>query len=121
MALEKGAATAQAVLDFWDSNPGSHNQADWVRSESCGTTRCAAGTALHLHGVSDKEIQDLAGTINFGVLKAAAPLLGLGFHDAQQLFYKCGNASAREAMQWIALGKELDWETIHASNPVIIF
>lgn len=117
MALEKGAATAQAVLDFWDSNPGSHNQADWVRSESCGTTRCAAGTALHLHGVSDEEIQ--GGSTR--ILYAAAPLLGLSFHDAQQLFYVCGNAAAREAMQWIALGKELDWETIHASNPPAIF
>lgn len=113
--MEAGAQTAQAVLAVIESMPQVHNQRAWIAErEGCGTTRCVAGWALHLHGYSDNRIWDLAATLYRGTAKinyVAGQLLGLKVHDAWTLFH-ASNVAAVEALGWIALGKELDWRTI---------
>lgn len=119
MAPEKGIATAAAVLDIAEAKPELHQQCTWVGApNTCGTPRCIAGWAMHLHGYSDEEIWIHAekparrvSSVNY----VAGDLLGLNVRDAYILF-TANNEVALEGLRWVALGKELDWEAISGDS-----
>lgn len=122
MQLEKGPATAAAVLDMVTRFPERHSQGRFT--SPCGTWMCAAGWAAHLHGYSTQQIEALLtpGTTPHPIYvsrylsriaEVAGELLGLdNSYDRHQLFYASGEARAVEALEWIAAGKDLDWEEI---------
>lgn len=77
----------QKVLDQIKLHPEGHEQATY--ENSCGTTRCVAGWALHLHNPTqpiEHTAQDVTGN-PFGSYSAAArQLLGLTREEAEELF-----------------------------------
>ena len=118
MYPEKGQETAQAVFDAITANPELHLQSVWVHEQSCGTRRCVAGWARHLHGHESCTIS-LEGGIPWGkpgsmsvTAIVAADLLQISESDARQLFYRTSNHEALTAIEWLARGKELNWDEI---------
>lgn len=140
--LEKGAATAAAVLDTIREDPSRHDQERWV--SLCGTQACVAGWAAMMHGWGAAQVRSLADTMFSAaqwkelfvmhyprrssdgadtyvapvsrLVEVAAGLLGLEPVDAVTLFYYTNNAEALEALEWIAAGKDLNWDEIGTSR-----
>lgn len=140
--LEKGAATAAAVLETIREDPSRHDQERWV--SFCGTQACAAGWAAMMHGWEAAQVRSLAdqmysaaqwkalfvlhypcpGSDGAGtyvapvsrLVEVAADLLDLEPVDAVTLFYYTNNAEALEALEWVAAGKDLSWDEIGASR-----
>lgn len=91
--------------------PETHNQDGWETQESCGTTRCVAGWAVHFS--EDYDIVNLArfGGNAYPVRKGApeydysfwssagADVLGLSEYEAEYLFFECDNEQAVEFLK----------------------
>jgi hypothetical protein len=109
---ERGAKTAQMVLELIQLHPEMHNQQDWIiqprdpRTTLCHSTLCVAGWAQWLHeGVVCDENADTAG----------ARYLGLDEDDADLLFYS-GNARALAALECVARGEKINWEVVYQNE-----
>lgn len=118
----KGQETAQAIFDAITANPELHTQSVWAYQHDCGTRRCAAGWARHLHGHSYNDINH-EGTTPWSepgsmsiTAHVAADLLQISESDARQLFYRTTNQEALTAIEWLARGKQLNWDEIITSR-----
>lgn len=118
----KGQETAQAIFDAIIANPKQHNQSVWMeRTAHCGTTRCVAGWARHVHGHTDTEISSGAVPAEDypsapANLLTGADLLDISYADARVLFYRTSNEEALTAIEWLARGKKLNWDEILTSR-----
>ena len=99
--------TAQLVLDQIRMHPETHDQRFWTPLHAtvaeCGTVMCVGGWVIYVNGVSLEQF-DYYGT--------ARELLGLSDNDAHNLFYTIDDASAVHALEYLAKGVQIDWETV---------
>lgn len=108
--MNSQSTLAQEIIDYWDAHPGFHEQESWVggkvpyaEDDVCGTTMCAAGTAVFLaHGPSAVK-QTLSGISDMSFAEQARDLLGLNYAESDALFYS-NNEQARNMMQALAIG-----------------
>lgn len=90
----------QETLDYIAAHPDEHDQGDWGEKTDCGTTRCMAGTAIHvtlgckmLFSESDDgwgvaySAQDAQGRHRY-ISELAQELLGVDDEQAEDLFYE---------------------------------
>ena len=116
---------AQIVLNHIELHPEAHNQQAWAsQTHECQTAGCIAGWTVML--VDGWKIEDaeypLAENQRYAVKfftdgnrhpdTRAMELLGLSTTDAEKLFFLHSEATAREALRYIANGKQIDWEKI---------
>lgn len=115
--------TAQAVLHQILMHPETHDQTDWGWGRAidgsldyhCGTIACVGGWAIRVNGITDsRQIPGdkslLVGRLLFSTAK---DLLGLGTKDADRLFYTTTDEQAIHALEYLANGKEIDWEDVY--------
>jgi hypothetical protein len=93
--------------------PQLHDQRAWWGVETCGTTYCVGGWALHFTNPDqslEQTATDLVGWDDEGdsVARAARTLLGLDPHEAHQLFYDTENEQATALVRYYASGGEGD-------------
>ena len=112
---------AQAVLNVIQNHPERHDQANWGEHTDCGTTMCVAGHIAYMNGVADfrevleepyRTILYMKPEIHMDFDDYAGDKLNLPEWDRELLFYDCNEDQAIEALEYIAAGKEIDWETI---------
>lgn len=110
---ERGAKTAQAVLELIRLYPELHDQTEWVmtpeiaaryQSNKCGTTLCVAGWTQWLHEgrVTEDDADD-----------RAAAYLELDHHNADALFYSNDEHAVR-ALEYVARGEQIDWDAVRS-------
>jgi hypothetical protein len=79
------------VLEYIKDHPEEHSQEHWwvtyTDAGGCGTTRCMAGTAVHLAGMNAPGRR----TMNSTWIKMGADILGLSFADAELMFISCND------------------------------
>lgn len=116
---------ARTVLDHIEMFPERHDQGSWASpgSNICGTTACVAGwTAILCLGWDEKAVSMNMG--NEDIVTAASRALGLNSttqwteNNVGHLFFLSSEETAKEALRYIANGKEIDWETIKKSYDV---
>ncbi len=105
-------AHAQDVLDYITAHPEKHNQSKFTylvdRETGCGTTMCVAGTSNWLmHG---KE------AMNFLDQDEAIEFLGLGYDEAEVLFYEMSEERAVQKLKKIVVGEEFSKEDFFRVN-----
>lgn len=90
---------------YIEAHPEEHNQDHWVDDEDpdfCGTTRCFAGTAIHLsEDYVIRSERNVGGWTNFwcetkagqreNFSAAGRDLLGLTDEQAEHMFMTCGD------------------------------
>ena len=109
---------AQIVLDHIEQHPNLHEQVSWAGKSACGTTGCVAGwTVMLCDGWKYDEmwgLVDAEGNTarNAYVFREATASLGLEEEEARELFSLKNKETAREALRYIAHGKQIDWEKI---------
>ena len=121
-------ALAQQVLDHVEAHPENHDQGNWGKKNECGTTMCIAGTAALLSGSAHFEQirhpyhnnaylrinEDIAHNYRGDTFfELGKDLLGLEAEDAFQIFYCLENDKAKEALRYVANGKQVDWDKIN--------
>lgn len=98
------------------THPETHNQNQWARRGSCGTTHCIGGWAVAFSRSSDMEWyslgdlnSDLEACITVAgqyIPDAARDALGLTEKEAERLFYDCSNTEALQILdEYIEQGK----------------
>lgn len=99
-------------------HPETHHQGTFEEGQSCGTTRCVAGWAIHLWGVENGfagSVNDLMGMYVANHMNpnewveiedAAGHLLGLSEREAYQLFYNFNEPDVVRMVSEYAAGKE---------------
>lgn len=105
---EYGVETARLVLDIVTRFPELHDQYDFEREKSCGTTRCIAGWAQFIH----------RGHVDGYVESDAQHFLRLSYDDADRLFYTLNDAAAVRALEYLARGEPIDWDAVEAGDVV---
>lgn len=122
---------AQTVLDHIEANPEKHDQSHWAQVGECGTAACIAGwTAVLCGGWEFAQSDPIWNEEHVLSFKApgktstrmdpagiAGKLLGLDDddalgNDALELFFIADKEAAKEALRYIANGKQIDWEKI---------
>jgi hypothetical protein len=118
------------ILDYITKHPEKHDQSDWFKgnydpdaTNSCGTTACVAGYAiLFSNDPRFKYEKNVDGRYELVTIKpksndvffddAGMELLGLASIDASILFYETNNEQARQALEYLARGEQIDWSEI---------
>jgi hypothetical protein len=123
---------AQTVLNHIELNPEAHKQIAWASAtHACATAGCLAGNTVILldgwklqeldrYGVS--EMNETGYAVRFferdennaglDVEHRAAEILGLDENEARELFFLAKEETAREALRYIANGKDIDWDKL---------
>ena len=112
---------AQKVLDHIELHPEKHDQQAWANtSNACGTTGCIAGWTVML--CHDWKVASNSGIGLKGpheeyvthqeIVEVAGETYGLDYGDAKMLFSLNEKETAREALRYIANGKQIDWDKI---------
>lgn len=107
----RGQETAQAVLDIVRMNPEQHDQNVWETGDledECGTTRCVAGWAVHLHGHNVIDVLMVDGMIRLG-----CELLDIDTLEGVRLFKWTSDKEAVHALEYLAKGDPIDWEAVY--------
>lgn len=93
------------------ANPEMHSQLEYEYEDSCGTTRCIAGWAIHLWGQDNGRTGSLwqirhawSGGRLSSSHEAGQRILGLTPQEADELFYCMDNERALEMVQQYARG-----------------
>lgn len=93
----------QETLDYIAAHPEEHDQGDWAQRTGCKTTRCMAGTVVHLapgykllwHREQDGKYDYTSTAVDnsgrtHSVPDLAEELLGVNHQQANDLFYNSG-------------------------------
>lgn len=130
MSTFEQQALAQQVLDYIEAHPEEHDQMTWGKQTACGTSMCIAGTAAFLAGVAkfvqydNKDVPEVEAIIKLDAnlidskesdpfVKVGADLLGLDIADADRLFFCWDEEKAKEALRYVANGKQIDWQKVY--------
>lgn len=94
----------QKTLDYIAMHPDEHDQSDWAQKSDCGTTRCMAGTAVHVapgyklmwHNRPAEEYDYTSQAVDedgrvYAVRDLAEDLLGVDYSQARDLFYEAAD------------------------------
>lgn len=110
----RGQETAKAVLDIIRMNPEQHDQSSWEwkdREDECGTTRCVAGWAAHLHGYNVRNA-----LVNTGMVRLGCKLLDIDTITGTQLFSGTSDKEAVHALEYLAKGDSIDWKVVYEDS-----
>ena len=124
---------AQMILEDLKNNKRVLDMENWGYETDCSTTACIAGHAALIANLAeyvdmDRNDQSLDFISTIDELpprkillmkdeksmfdRTAAKLLGLTDSDAERLFYGTSNYSAVAALEYLAAGKDIDWDEI---------
>lgn len=95
----------QKTLDYIAMHPEEHDQDDWAQRNGCDTTRCMAGTAVHVAPgwklywfdalASDDYDNTTSAVDDHGRIRSvsglAEELLGLDYSQANDMFYQASD------------------------------
>lgn len=129
--MNESMELAQKVLDHLTENPHLHNQYLWAGQHGCQTAGCIAGwttmlcdeytpvfskifPATEINGIAYDQLDyylDFDGNLvhELDTPSIAAEKLGLNDKDKYLLFSCSKEEVAREALRYIANGKQIDW------------
>lgn len=100
----------QLVLDQIRMEPESHHQGSWEFTNSCGTTRCVAGWAIHIAtGLGVVEACNEYRRMQDHPQNVAAMLLGLTDLERDDLFYDMDRDNVLRKVEMYAM-KGRDWK-----------